>query len=97
MKMIFGKHYNKVRKKILNLNVGSTEIFEGKNGWGIVYHRSDCSFPNVRSQGVGGQFEGSADEEWLLDNLVMVVYNKGFTGGAPGDHNWTHDEIINNL
>jgi hypothetical protein len=36
-----------------------------RNGGGIVYHRSDCSYGNVRFYGVGGDGPGSICGGWL--------------------------------
>ena len=35
------------------------------NGDGIVYHRSDCGYPNVRSYGAGGRWGGSGCDRWV--------------------------------
>jgi hypothetical protein len=37
-----------------------------RNGGGIVYHRSDCSYGNVRFYGFGGDGPGSACGTWAL-------------------------------
>ena len=35
------------------------------NGDGLVYHRSDCGYPNVRFYGAGGRWRGSICGRWL--------------------------------
>lgn len=36
-----------------------------RNGYGIVYHRSDCGYPNVRSYSWGGDGSGSVCGYWV--------------------------------
>lgn len=57
----------------------------GKNGDGIVYHRSDCSPGFVRMYGGGGDWSGSACGKWLSPLAIKTVWN--------ADHNWRIDEI----
>ena len=73
-----------------------TENFAGRNGNCIVFHRSDCSEEGtVRWYKNGGDATGSECRHWLSDEMALTVREKGFKGGAPGDHNWRFDELAN--
>ena len=73
-----------------------------KNGDGIVYHRSDCGYPNVRFYGGGGAdgFSGSKCGIWGLDPVVsrIVWYanspgNKNDNNFSGTGHNWSSYEL----
>jgi hypothetical protein len=44
------------------------------NGDFIVYHRSDCSYPNVRSYGRGGKDPGSICGLWVDNTTIQISY-----------------------
>ena len=46
----------------------------GQNGHGIVYHRSDCGYPNVRFYGNGGDWSGSTCDVWLDGTQAKCVW-----------------------
>jgi hypothetical protein len=47
-----------------------------RNGWGIVYHRSDCSPGYVRWYGLGGDAPGSTCETWgLTDYALQYIHD----------------------
>ena len=71
----------------------TTEHFAGRNGWGVVYHRSDSSRGNTRWYGMGGEMSGSKCWGWIDAQQSDVVHYNGFQGAGPGDHNWTIEEI----
>lgn len=59
-----------------SLNLGTSDISSfnfssqpsskaGNNGWGIVFHRSDCKYPTVNSYGAGGRWSGAGCGYWL--------------------------------
>ncbi len=57
----------------------------GKNGDGIVYHRSDCSSGYVRMYGGGGDFSGTRCGQLLSPAYIRKVHQ--------ADHNWRLEEI----
>ena len=71
----------------------TTEHFAAKNGNGFVYHRSDCSLGEVKIYYGGSDAPGSKCRPYLHPVLADIVHNKGFDGGAPGNHYWTYEEI----
>jgi hypothetical protein len=73
----------------------TTENFAAKNGQCIVFHKSDCSEGKVRWYNNGGNAKPSDCGYWLPDKMLHIVRDRNFQGGAPGDHNWTFDELAN--
>ena len=57
-------------------------------GHGVVYHRSDCGHPNVRSYGGGGRWPGSACGRWLEYWTLAGIWWDG------RDHNYTYHEAV---
>lgn len=57
------------------------------NGYGIVYHVSDCGRGNVRQYGAGGRWAGSACGSWVAMLWYPGVWE------AMWDHNYTYDEL----
>jgi hypothetical protein len=46
-----------------------------RNGWGIVYHRSDCGDDYVRMYGLGGDAPGSCCDTWgLTSHAIRYVH-----------------------
>ena len=61
----------------------------GKNGDGIVYHRSDCGAFGMRQYGGGGDWAGGACGYWLNTQMGQIVWSE--------DHNWTIWEICQTI
>ena len=62
-----------------------------RNGWGVVYNKSDCGNPpdyyNVRRYSFGGDGPGSACGFWsLTENQRKAIWSNG-------DHNWSQEDI----
>jgi hypothetical protein len=57
-----------------HFNLGSSGISSKayKNGNGIVYHRSSCSYPLVRAYGNGGDYRGTSCNNWI-DNYFEAA------------------------
>ena len=58
------------------------------NGYGIVYHVSDCGRGNVRQYGAGGRWAGSACGSW-----VAMLWYPGVWEAMSRGHNYTYDEL----
>ena len=72
-----------VNAKTSNLSLASTISINlnnelsskaANNGFGIVYHRSDCNYPQVNSYGAGGRFGGVGCGYW-----VSTIKDKSFS------------------
>ena len=62
-----------------------TEGFAAQNGWGQVFHMSDCGSGYVRSYCCGGDGPCSGCGKWgLSDGMIDAVHSR--------DYNWTRDE-----
>ena len=46
-------------------SVTSIETRADANGYGLVYHRSDCGYPRNRVYGYGGRWSGSLCGDWI--------------------------------
>ena len=60
------------------------------NGWGIVYHPSDCSRPYLRMYGNGDRWSGSTCGMWIDWQLAQAVWVSVRDQGY--DHNYTLNE-----
>ena len=60
----------------------------GRNGWGIVYHPSDCGRYAIRFYGYGGDGPGSACGYYIDEWLLAALWQRG-----DRNHNYTHSEI----
>ena len=58
------------------------------NGYGIVYHKSNCGKGNVRQYGAGGRWAGSACGSW-----VAMLWYPGVWEAMSRGHNYTYDEL----
>jgi hypothetical protein len=58
-----------------------------KNGWGIVYHKSDCGRWNVRQYALGGDGAGSSCGYWVGPTQRMIIHMQ--------DHNWSQCDLVN--
>jgi hypothetical protein len=47
-----------------------------RSGGGIVYHRSDCGYPNVRFYGKGGEWDGSTCDKIWVNPVNWQTLNK---------------------
>jgi len=56
------------------------------NGWGLVYHRSDCSPYYVRVYASGGRAGGSACGYWLDADSRTLIWSQ--------DHNWSCGDLM---
>lgn len=71
--------------EIYSYTAGTITRSEGtKNGDGLVYHRSDCGYPNVRMYGFGGDGPGTACGQWVSgsENRYILTPNSGLVGGG---------------
>jgi hypothetical protein len=59
----------------------TTENFAGQNGYGIVYHKSNCSEGYVRWYFNGGNAPGSTCGKWIPDSKINMIHR-------GGDYNW---------
>ena len=55
------------------------------NGWGIVYHRSDCGAYSVRAYGFGGRGSGSSCGYWADEQARTIIWSM--------DWNWSQCDI----
>ena len=62
------------------------------NGDGIVYHRSDCGYPNVRFYGAGGRWGGSGCGYWL--SHVQVWSKEVKVGDITEDVQYSQLDVI---
>ena len=53
------------------------DIDASRNGYGFVYHRSDCSYPGHRMYGAGGDWPGSVCGYWQ-DALTVYAAKCGY-------------------
>ena len=58
-----------------------------RNGYGIVYHRSDCGAYGVRQYGGGGDWSGSSCGYWIGEWDRMIVWSQ--------DWNWSTCDLVN--
>ena len=70
------------------------DIDADDNGWGIVYHRSDCSYGYYRLYSFGGSGACSVCDNWLVADLRREWNDYYGPIVHSQDHNWTHEEII---
>lgn len=79
--------------------IGLLVLFQGsvsqvqaadRNGSGVVYHISDCGYPNVRMYAFGGDGPGSACGRWLAQKQLDYIWAQ-ISGGW--DHNFSLAEI----
>lgn len=70
------------------------DIDADDNGWGIVYHRSDCSYGYYRMYSFGGSGPCSVCDNWLVADLRREWNDYYGPIVHSQDHNWTHEEII---
>ncbi len=70
-----------------------------RNGHGLVYRRSDCSYPNVRVYGCGGTCGGTRCGKWLSEAYAFATHGSGgwpfdqldvvwYADGPPGTYNY---------
>ena len=84
-----------VNSKISDLSLGSTTTVNfnselsskaDNNGGGIVYHRSDCSYPQVNIYGAGGRWNGLGCGYWLSHAQIWSTeINVGGVGDKSDD------------
>ena len=79
-------------KKLIKIPCGKFnnvrfDIDAPQNGWGIVFNKSDCGFPNVRMYGFGGDGPGVAcGDQALAQCQRQKVW-------SDGGYNWTREEL----
>jgi len=87
-------------KKLIKIPCGKfnnvrLDIDAPNRSGGIVYHVSDCGYPNVRSYAFGGAGPGSAcGTQLLLNEYLDIMWTKcpdayNEKGNPPYDFNWT--------
>lgn len=64
------------------------------NGDFIVYHRSDCSYPNVRIYGRGGKDPGSICGRWVDSSTIYCSYYDHSTKPSTLVGNLTHADMV---
>ena len=92
---------NNCSKKLIKIPCGKFynmrfDIDVAHNGWGIVYHRSDCDFPYYRSYSLGGDSSGSDCGLWVGGGSISdtIHKKKGPNGEDPGDYNWYLTDLL---
>ena len=76
------------------------ETRAAKNGDGIVYHPSNCGYPNVRFYGFGGDASGSKCGIWGVGPVLSIIIWYANSPGNYNDnnyrgtgHNWSSYEL----
>jgi len=59
-----------------------------RNGYGVVYHTSDCGAYAIRQYALGGDGAGSACGYWINDWKRTILWKYG-----DRNHNYTNREI----
>ncbi len=69
------------------------EDFAANNGWGFVYHKSNCKWPNTRQYLLGGRLPGSDCGEWTAIYPNINYHPATLVHDCGDNHNWSVDEL----
>jgi hypothetical protein len=71
------------------------DIDADDNGWGVVYHRSNCGGDSYRWYGFGGRTDASACRNWIEAGGHDPSWSQYYGPMIhSADYNWREDEVI---